>query len=65
MLSFFIFRCHSCLVLTLTPVSSVSAPHYFLKVTGHLGEVLKTREWLVGRITSITERVVEPNVRTA
>jgi len=38
---------------------SVSFPHYFLKATGHLAEQLKSREWIVARITSITERVVD------
>ncbi|KAG9313566.1 autophagy-related protein 11-domain-containing protein [Chiua virens] len=37
----------------------VSFPHYFLLATGHLAEQLKTREWIVARITSITERVVD------
>jgi autophagy-related protein 11 len=41
---------------------SVSFPHYFLEATGHLVEQLKTREWIVARITSITERVVDPKV---
>ncbi|KAI0249631.1 autophagy-related protein 11-domain-containing protein [Lactifluus subvellereus] len=41
---------------------NVSSPHHFLQMTGDLVEQLKTREWLVARITSITERVVEPNV---
>lgn len=41
---------------------SVSFPHYFLQATGHLAEQLKTREWIVARITSITERVVDPKV---
>ncbi|KAH9059022.1 autophagy-related protein 11-domain-containing protein [Lactarius vividus] len=36
-------------------------PHYFLQTTGRLAEQLKTREWIVARITSILERVVEPN----
>jgi autophagy-related protein 11 len=40
----------------------VSFPHYFLQATGHLAEQLKTREWIVARITSITERVVDHNV---
>jgi autophagy-related protein 11 len=48
------------LVLTLT---LVSFPHYFLQATGHLAEQLKTREWIVARITSITERMVDPKVR--
>ena len=42
---------------------SVSFPHYFLQATGRLVEQLKTREWIVARITSITERVVDPKVR--
>lgn len=40
---------------------NVSFPHYFLQVTGHLAEQLKTREWIIARITSILERVAEPN----
>ncbi|THH32812.1 hypothetical protein EUX98_g1391 [Antrodiella citrinella] len=39
---------------------NVSFPHYFLQATGHLAEQLKTREWIVARITSLTERVVDP-----
>ncbi|EIW55097.1 uncharacterized protein TRAVEDRAFT_172756 [Trametes versicolor FP-101664 SS1] len=38
---------------------NVSFPHYFLQATGHLAEQLKTREWIVARITSITEQVVD------
>ncbi|KAE9395750.1 hypothetical protein BT96DRAFT_1021771 [Gymnopus androsaceus JB14] len=38
---------------------NVSFPHYFLQATGHLIEQLKTREWIVARITSLTERVVD------
>ncbi|KAF9530274.1 hypothetical protein CPB83DRAFT_763691 [Crepidotus variabilis] len=38
---------------------NVSFPHYFLRATGHLAEQLKSREWIVARITSITERVVD------
>ncbi|KAI0754446.1 hypothetical protein C8Q80DRAFT_1350248 [Daedaleopsis nitida] len=38
---------------------NVSFPHYFLQATGPLAEQLKTREWIVARITSITERVVD------
>lgn len=41
---------------------AVSFPHYFLLATGHLAEQLKTREWIVARITSITERVVDQKV---
>ncbi|GJJ14937.1 hypothetical protein Clacol_009207 [Clathrus columnatus] len=40
---------------------NVSFPHYFLSVNKHLAEQLKTREWIVARITSITEQIV--NVR--
>ncbi|KAH9020846.1 autophagy-related protein 11-domain-containing protein [Lactarius pseudohatsudake] len=40
---------------------NVSFPHYFLQVTGRLAEQLNTREWIVARITSILERVAEPN----
>ena len=40
----------------------VSFPHYFLQATGHLAEQLKTREWVVARITLITERVVDHRV---
>lgn len=42
--------------------SPVSFPHYFLLATGHLAEQLKSREWIVARITSITERVVDQKV---
>ena len=42
----------------------MSFPHYFLQATGHLAEQLKTREWIVARITSITERVVDSKVRS-
>ncbi|KAJ2933973.1 hypothetical protein H1R20_g3142, partial [Candolleomyces eurysporus] len=38
---------------------NVSFPHYFLQATGHLAEQLKTREWIVARITSISERIVD------
>lgn len=38
---------------------NVSFPHYFLQAKGHLAEQLKTREWIVARITLITERVVD------
>ncbi|KAI6044039.1 putative peripheral membrane protein [Pisolithus marmoratus] len=40
---------------------NVSFPHYFLQATGHLAEQLKSREWIVARITSIAERVVDHN----
>ncbi|KAG1811086.1 autophagy-related protein 11-domain-containing protein [Suillus variegatus] len=38
---------------------NVSFPHYFLLATGHLGEQMKMREWIVARTTSITERIVD------
>ncbi|KAG8887528.1 oligomeric, coiled-coil, peripheral membrane protein [Tulasnella sp. 332] len=38
---------------------NVSFPHYFLRAQGHLAEQLKTREWVVARIASIAERVVD------
>ncbi|KAF8267645.1 autophagy-related protein 11-domain-containing protein [Lactarius quietus] len=40
---------------------NVSFPHYCLLENGSFTEQLKTREWLVARITSILERVVDPN----
>jgi autophagy-related protein 11 len=46
-----------------THLSLVSFPHYFLQATGQLAEQLKTREWIVARITSIAERVVNHKVR--
>ncbi len=46
----------------LSPILTVSFPHYFLQATGHLAEQLKTREWIVARITLITERVVDSKV---
>lgn len=47
-----------------TSFRTVSFPHYFLNATGRLAEQLKTREWIVARITSLTERVVDSNVRS-
>ncbi len=41
----------------------MSFPHYFLQASGHLAEQLKTREYIVARITSIMERVVDQKVR--
>ncbi|KIY47494.1 hypothetical protein FISHEDRAFT_45285 [Fistulina hepatica ATCC 64428] len=40
---------------------NVSFPHYFLQATGRLAEQLKTREWIVARITTITEGIVDHN----
>jgi hypothetical protein len=44
-------------------IDVVSFPHYFLQATERLAEQLKTREWIVARITSITERIVNRDVR--
>ena len=41
----------------------VSFPHYFLKPTPQIAAQLKNREWIVARITSITESVVDSRVR--
>ena len=49
-------------ILTLAVASSVSSPHDFLKATGLQVKVLRSREWVVGRITTITKRFVGPNV---
>lgn len=50
-------------IMEIFTLSLVSFPHYFLQAMGHLAEQLKTREWIVARITSITERVVDQKVR--
>ncbi|GAA5997952.1 uncharacterized protein JCM10292_006930, partial [Rhodotorula paludigena] len=39
---------------------NVSFPHHFLSATGVIAEQMKTREWIVARITSLTEKVVNP-----
>ncbi|KIM22566.1 hypothetical protein M408DRAFT_18149 [Serendipita vermifera MAFF 305830] len=44
---------------------NMSFPHYFLSATGHIADQLKTREWIVARITSIAERVVDSNDPTS
>lgn len=36
---------------------NISFPHYFLHATGTLAEQLKTKEWIVARITQIEDRV--------
>lgn len=41
---------------------NVSFPHHFLSATGPIIEQMKTREWIVARITTITERVVDAKV---
>ena len=67
---FYVFRSADCPRILPSPPPElrfgfviVSFPHYFLQATGHLAEQLKTREWVVARITSITERVVDVKVR--
>ena len=52
------------LLLLMLVLVVVSFPHYFLQVPEDLSKQLQTREWLVARITSILQRVVDPNVRT-
>ncbi|CAO3642969.1 unnamed protein product [Cunninghamella blakesleeana] len=37
---------------------NINAPHYFLKPTDNILNQMSTREWIVARITSITECVV-------
>ncbi|KAJ8295056.1 Autophagy-related protein 11 [Rhodotorula toruloides] len=39
---------------------NVSFPHHFLSASGVIAEQMKTREWIVARITSLTEKVVDP-----
>ncbi|GAA5857458.1 hypothetical protein JCM8547_009283 [Rhodosporidiobolus lusitaniae] len=39
---------------------NVSFPHHFLSATGVIAEQMKTREWIVARITSLSEKVVDP-----
>ncbi|KAG9047230.1 oligomeric, coiled-coil, peripheral membrane protein [Tulasnella sp. UAMH 9824] len=41
---------------------NVSFPHYFLHVEDHRRDQLQRREWVVARIMSITERVVDLSV---
>lgn len=48
--------------MTVCKLLTVSFPHYFLNVNVRLSEQLKTREWIVARITSITEQVVDVRV---
>jgi len=41
---------------------NVSFPHHFLSANGVISEQMKTREWIVARITSLTEKVVDAKV---
>mgnify|MGYP001570921557 CR=1 FL=1 len=38
---------------------NVSFPHHFLAATGIISEQMKSREWIVARITSLTEKVAD------
>ncbi|GAA5959935.1 hypothetical protein JCM3765_000650 [Sporobolomyces pararoseus] len=38
---------------------NVSFPHHFLSPTGVIAEQMKTREWIVARITSLSETIVD------
>ncbi|GAA6064622.1 hypothetical protein JCM10212_006067 [Sporobolomyces blumeae] len=38
---------------------NVSFPHHFLSPTGIIAEQMKTREWIVARITSLSETIVD------
>jgi autophagy-related protein 11 len=40
----------------------VAYPHYFLQPTGAIADQLKAREWIVARITSITEKIANSQV---
>jgi hypothetical protein len=41
---------------------NVSFPHHFLSPTGIIAEQMKTREWIVARITSLSETIVDAKV---
>ncbi|ORY98715.1 autophagy-related protein 11-domain-containing protein [Syncephalastrum racemosum] len=41
---------------------NINAPHYFLKPSDTVAEQMNTREWIVARITSITESTADPAV---
>jgi hypothetical protein len=43
---------------------NINAPHFFLKPTDNIISQMSTREWIVARITSITENVVDYQVCT-
>ncbi|KAI9028822.1 hypothetical protein CLU79DRAFT_736233 [Phycomyces nitens] len=40
---------------------NVNAPHYFLKPSESIQQLMSSRDWIVARITSITECSVDPN----
>ncbi|KNZ61015.1 hypothetical protein VP01_1464g1 [Puccinia sorghi] len=39
---------------------NVSFPHYFLQANETVAPIIKSREWLVARIVSLTEKMVDP-----
>lgn len=41
---------------------NVSFPHHFLSASGAIAEQMKTREWIVARITSLTQNVADAKV---
>ncbi|KAF9581350.1 oligomeric, coiled-coil, peripheral membrane protein [Lunasporangiospora selenospora] len=41
---------------------NINFPHYFLQMTPSMANQLRNREWIVARITSITEAVVDKRV---
>lgn len=43
---------------------NVSFPHHFLSATGIISEQMKSREWIVARITNLTEKIADVKVRT-
>ncbi|GAB5593814.1 oligomeric [Umbelopsis nana] len=44
---------------------NINAPHYFLKPTDNIITQMTTREWIVARITSINESVVDSQVSSS
>ncbi|KAK4046981.1 oligomeric, coiled-coil, peripheral membrane protein [Microbotryomycetes sp. JL201] len=44
---------------------NVGFPHHFLAASGIVAEQMKVREWIVARITSITEKVVDPKIASS
>ncbi|KAG2181882.1 hypothetical protein INT44_008698 [Umbelopsis vinacea] len=44
---------------------NINAPHYFLKPTDNIISQMTTREWIVARVTSIDENVVDSQVASS
>lgn len=44
---------------------NINAPHFFLKPTDNIISQMSTREWIVARITSITENVVDYQISSS